>query len=217
MRDLVKRKTGESGFTLLELLIAIAIFSIIVSFVYASLNTVLNSKQRNDEYLAWLAKLQLGLNLMERDIEQSVNRPIRNEFGDTQGAMISGSISGLLLELTRGGHANPMLLPRSDLQRVGYQLDEEKLYRLTWPALDRAQETEPRRQLLFDGVKDVDLTFFDQGMERRDQWPPSTNLGNDQPVAALPKGIEVNLELDKWGKLRRLFHVSEAIPMGEKE
>jgi len=211
--DPMRRKQGESGFTLLELLIAITIFSIIVSFVYAGLNAVLDSKQRTDKHLAWLAQLQLGMNLMQRDIEESVERPIRNEYGDSQAAMTSDGFSGLLLELTRGGYANPMKLPRSDLQRVGYQLEEEKLYRLTWPTLDRAQNSEPRRQLLFDGVKEFDLVFFDQAMERHTRWPPQATAGKDKVTTPLPKGIEATLELDKWGKLRRLFSVSEAIPV----
>jgi general secretion pathway protein J len=205
-------KGGHSGFTLLELLIAITIFAIIVSFVYAGLDVVLDTKQQTDEHLDHLAKLQLGLNLIERDIEQTVDRPIRDEFGDSQRALQSGGFTGLLFELTRGGYANPMKFARSELQRVGYQLEDETLYRITWPTLDRAQDSTPHRQKLFDGVKGIELNYFDQAMERHTQWPPQESGGQNQTSSDLPKAIEMILELDKWGKLRRLFRVSEAIP-----
>lgn len=208
----IHTKRGHSGFTLLELLIAITIFAIIVTFVYAGLDVVLDTKHQTDEHLDQLAKLQLGLNLIGRDIEQTVDRPIRNEYGDSQHALQTGGLSGLLLELTRGGFANPMKLARSELQRVGYQLEDETLYRITWPALDRAQDSTPRRQKLFGGVKGIELNYFDQAMERHTQWPPQEGSGQNQTSSALPKAVELILELDKWGKLRRLFRASEAIP-----
>ena len=202
----------QAGFTLLELLIAITIFAIIVTFVYAGLDVVLDTKNQTDEHLDHLAKLQLGLNLMERDLEETVNRPIRNEYGDSQPALQTGGFSGLILELTRGGFANPMKLPRSELQRVGYQLEDETLYRVTWPTLDRAQDSTPRRQKLFDGVKGMEIYYFDQSMERQTQWPPQQSGRQNQSDTDLPKAVEIILELDKWGKLRRLFRVSESIP-----
>ena len=115
------------------------------------------------------------------------------------------------MELTRGGFANPMKLPRSELQRVGYQLEDETLYRITWPTLDRAQDSQPHRQKLFDGVKGIELYYFDQAMERHTEWPSQKAGGKNQTSSDLPKAIELILELDKWGKLRRLFRVSEAI------
>jgi general secretion pathway protein J len=203
--------TRARGFTLLELLIAITIFAVIATFVYTGLAVVLDTKRQTDDYLERLTKLQLGLNLMQRDIEQAVDRPVRDEFGDPLPAMRSGGQSTLLLELTRGGYANPMQLPRSTLQRVGYQLEDETLYRVTWPELDRAQNTEPHRQPLFDGVKGIEIVYYDQAMKKKAEWPMQ-NTGNLQtgPAPALPKAIEIDIEMDKWGNIRRLFPVAQA-------
>ncbi len=200
------------GFTLLELLIAITIFSIIASFVYAGLDIVLDTKQQTEQHLDQLAKLQLGLHLMQLDIEQAVDRPIRDEYGDTQPAMSSGGLSDKLLQLTRGGYANPMKLTRSQLQRVEYQLEEKTLYRVSWPVLDRTQSSEPRRQKLFDGIESLSLNFFNQKMERQTSWPPE-NLGNNEETpSALPKGVEVVIETEKLGTLRRVFRAPESLP-----
>ncbi|MEJ2589951.1 MAG: type II secretion system minor pseudopilin GspJ [Candidatus Thiodiazotropha sp.] len=205
-----RQAAGIRGFTLLELLIAITIFAVIASFVYAGLKVVLDTKKQTDEYLDRLTHLQLGLNLMQRDIEQTVDRPVRDEFGDPQAALRSGGQSTLLLELTRGGYANPMKLPRSSLQRVGYQLEDETLYRVTWPALDRAQNTEPHRQRLFGGIKGIEIVYYDQAMAKKTEWP-AQKTGAQQTVTALPKAIEVDLELDKWGNVRRLFPVAQTL------
>lgn len=204
---------GARGFTLLELLIAIAIFSIIASFVYAGLDVVLDTKQQTDMYLNRLSKLQLGLNLLQRDIEQAVGRPVRDEYGESQPALRSGGYSGLLLELTRGGYANPMKLTRSNLQRVAYQLEDETLYRITWPTLDRAQNSEPRRQSLFDGIKGIEIIYYDQAMEKQTEWPAQSSGSRQEKAAAvdLPKAVEVIFELDKWGSIRRLFPVAQSM------
>lgn len=204
------------GFTLLELLIAITIFSIIATFVYAGLDIVLDTKQQTEQHLERLAKLQLGLHLMQQDIEQAVDRPIRDGFGETQPTLRGGGLSGMLLELTRGGYANPMKLTRSQLQRVAYQLEENTLYRVSWPVLDRAQDTQPRRQKLFDGIENISLTFFDQAMKRQTTWPSNTedmsnNSSADTPPG-LPKGIEVTLETETMGTLRRVFRAPESLP-----
>ncbi len=199
------------GFTLLELLIAITIFSIIASFVYAGLNIVLETKQQTEQHLQRLAKLQLGLHLMQQDIEQAVERPIRDEYGDTQPALRGGGLSDMLLELTRAGYANPMKLPRSQLQRVGYQLEDKTLYRVSWPVLDRAQDTQAHRQKLFDGIDNLSLTFFDADMKRKTSWPAEAT-GNTTETTALPKGIELVIETQAMGTLRRVFRAAESMP-----
>lgn len=199
----------NQGFTLLELLLAITIFSIIATFAYAGLDVVLDTKQQTDEHLERLSKIQLGLHLLQLDIEQAVDRPVRNEYGDTEPALRSGGQSELLLELTRSGYANPMKLARSQLQRVGYLLEEETLYRVTWPVLDRAQDTEPRRQKLFSGIESLSLNFFDQEMKRQTSWPLLS--GGENADSAMPRGIEMLVETKTMGTLRRVFRVPESL------
>lgn len=203
---------SAQGFTLLELLIAITIFAIIATFVYAGLNVVLDTKQQTEQHLERLSKLQLGLHLLQRDIEQAVNRPVRDQYGDSQSALKSGGLSELLLELTRGGYANPLKQSRSTLQRVGYQLEDDSLYRVIWPTLDRASESEPRRQRLFNEVESVEIVFYDQEMKKRNEWPYSQSGANSEPSPTLPKAVEIVIEFEKWGKIRRLFRVAQTLP-----
>jgi general secretion pathway protein J len=98
------------------------------------------------------------------------------------------------------------------LQRVGYQLEDKSLYRLSWPVLDRVPNTEPHRQKLIDGVESLNISFFDQDMQRHATWPLPPQGGSAQPPAALPKGVEVQLEIETLGSLRRVFRAPETLP-----
>ncbi len=200
------------GFTLLELLIAITIFAILATFVYAGLKVILDTEHQTSLYTQRISKLQLGLYLMQRDIAQAASRPVRDNYGDQQPAMKSGGISEILLELTRGGFSNPMQLSRSNLQRVGYSFEENTLYRLTWPTLDRPRESEPHRQKLIDEISSLELTFYDQELQKKQEWPPRKTGGDEIDPTALPASIELKMELKDWGSIRRLFRVAQTIP-----
>jgi general secretion pathway protein J len=202
------------GFTLLELLIAITIFSILATFVYAGLKVILDTEHQTSLYGKRIAKLQLGLNLMQRDIVQSVPRTVRDQYGDQQPALKSGDVSDILLELTRDGFANPMQLPRSNLQRVGYLYEENTLYRLTWPTLDRPQESEPYRQKLIDSITSLELVFYDKALQAKRQWPPKTISVDEEEEdpRALPVSIELKMELEDLGTIRRLFRTRQPVP-----
>jgi general secretion pathway protein J len=200
------------GFTLLELLIAITIFAILATFVYGGLKVILDTEHQTSLYGQRIAKLQLGLNLMQRDIEQLVARPVRDQYGDQQPALKSGGLADILLELTRGGYSNPMQMSRSNLQRVGYVYEENTLFRLTWPALDRPLESEPHRQKLIGGITSLELVFYDKALEKTREWPPSTTEAEEEDPNALPASIELKMELEDWGTIRRLFRAKQPLP-----
>jgi len=203
----------------LELLIAITIFAILAAFAYTGLKVVLDTGAQTSRRIEYLGRLQIALNLMQRDIEQAVPRGIRDEFGDPQPALLSGSGPGILFEFTRQGRPNPLHLARSDLQRVGYQLSEDPavdgetrtLYRLSWPVLDRAQGSQPRRSTLVDGIKGIEVHYLDQRMKPQSTWPKPND--SKPPGYALPKAMELIMDIEGLGKIRRLFRMAEA-PLG---
>ena len=204
-----KSKGADGGFTLLELLIAIVIFTILTTITYSGLKAILDTEQQTTAELELLSKLQLSFNLIQRDLEQAVLRPVRDEFGDSQPPLRSGDYTGLALEFTHGGYPNPIGLPRSDLQRVAYQLEDQVFYRITWPFLDRAQETEARRTALFEKVKDLTIIFYDQTMKPQETWPPTTPGTGQTPPPAMPKALELVFEFERIGRVRRLFRMME--------
>ena len=91
---------NQRGFTLLELLIAMAIFAIMAVMAYGGLKTVLATRQAVTERAAELRQLQQTLQLLNEDLLQALPRSIRDELGDPEPAFIGGR-SQLLLSLTR--------------------------------------------------------------------------------------------------------------------
>jgi len=206
-RLLLMPKTGL-GFTLLELLVALAIFAVIAVMAYSGLDTVLTARQQTDQHATQLARLQMAFIWLGRDIEQHINRPIRDQYGDRQ-ATLQGTISQM--ELTRAGWRNPAQQQRSSLQRVAYHLEEKTLWRSYWRVLDRAQDAVPIRMGLLKEVNEIQLRYLDEHLRWHEQWPPlnfSNGAPNEQANSNQTlKAIEVTLTVEKWGRLTRLFRI----------
>ena len=189
----------QCGFTLLELLVAVSIFSVVTTIAYAGLQTVLNSRDHITEQSKQLSELQLAFTILSRDLQQSVPRPVRDEFGDTMPALFSGT-SDQLLELTHNGAINLLDQDRSDLQRITYTFEDEQLKRKIWPTLDRAQAEQPQEMVLLDKVQNIEIRLLDEDREWVQEW-------SDKNIA-MPVAVEINVELEHWGVVRRLLQIS---------
>jgi general secretion pathway protein J len=191
-----------TGFTLIELLIAVAVFAILGVMAYGGLNTVLTTQSFTEQVAERLSALQMSIRFLERDIGQLVNRPIRNQFGDAEPAIVVEERP--LLRLTHAGWQNPAGQTRSELQRVAYDLNEdERLIRQTWPLLDGADVDSVLQTPLLEKVDAVNIRIMDANKEWRDVWPPPT----DEPsaVVPLPIAVEITLTAEPWGEIRRLI------------
>lgn len=194
----------EQGFTLLELLIAIAIFSLISIMAFSGLNSVLFNKEIVDQQLQRLANVQRTMLNLSRDIEQAANRPIRDELGSTQPAFSGGqNIDSTVIELSRFGWRNPAQQTRSTLQRVAYSYEDNQLIRLYWHHLDHLQSDEPVRRVLLKDVERIEVRYLDEDWSS--SWPKLGTEENTDP--GLPRAIEITLELKDWGKITRLFRL----------
>jgi general secretion pathway protein J len=209
-----------SGFTLLELLISMVIFGLIAAMAYSALNNMMIARSQTEARTQQLYKLQMALTLMERDIEQIVDRPVRDEFGsDTPLPAFVANEYGedYLLQFTRTGWMNPLNLPRSHLQRIAYSLKDEKLIRSLWYVLDRAQDSERYDIVLLDDVKNLEFRYLDDKKEWQRSWPPpsTSSFGQvqtqsqNQPAAAPapPRGIVMEIDTKSFGKIERWFHL----------
>lgn len=209
------------GLTLIELLLALGIFAILAVLAYGGLNTVLNTRESIKQESSHLAALQRGFIRLSRDFIQVSPRLVRDAFGDVQAALTTEKnvydyqrknvLTGesvkdkleVMLEFTVAGKR---LLPgqqRSRLQRIAYALQDNRLLRLNWLVLDRAQDSQPYVSEVLREVSGLRFRFLDNGGEWLDSWPP-----DQTPVEKLPLAIEVNINDKKWGALRRVFLIS---------
>ena len=199
-------RSVTGGFTLLELLVAMALLALMSVMAFAGLDSVLGGEEQNRLAADRLGRLELGFSLIGRDLEQAAEREVRDAFGDPLPAMRGGGTGTVPLEFTQAGWVNPMGQPRAHLQRVELRLEEDRLVRRAWRVLDRVADSEAAERILFGGVRGLRLRFLDGADQWQDAWPP---LGNDK-ASPLPRAVEVTVELEDWGEIPRLFLVPGA-------
>ena len=196
------------GFTLLELLVALAVFAIMATAAYSGLSNVLFTRAAVEQQNRRLAAVQLAIFRLDQDIQQATPRGVRDEYGDPQPALRGGALLDDVLILTRAGWDNPLGQSRATLQRVAYRLREGRLWRLHWDVLDRGGLVAPRETLLIDQTREFRAQFLDQNGEWRADWPPPADpAADDHPPNPnrLPRAVEITLMLEDWGAITRLF------------
>ena len=198
----------KQGFTLLELLVALSIFSMISVMAYGGLQTVITTKNSTQQASTRIAEVQLAMLRIANDLRQAVARNIRDEHGDTLAAMTSGTSSGEQLEWSRAGYRNPAHLKRSNIQRVAYKIEQDKLMRLTWPVLDRAQDSEVMKTEILSRLESVEWRFFNSDNIWVSEWPEQSNA---VVAFSLPQAVEINVVLKDFGSIQRLILLANKI------
>ncbi|HVC38234.1 MAG TPA: type II secretion system minor pseudopilin GspJ, partial [Gammaproteobacteria bacterium] len=166
-------KSRTRGFTLVELLVAVAIFAVIAVLAYGGLDSVIHQREQTAGVMNRLRVVQQAFALMARDFGQLEPRPVRDPLGNTPLAAFVSTPQNLPpVVFTRGGWSNPLADVRSTEERVAYELDDDKLVRLSWPELDNPSQALPTKQELLTGVSAFDLRFMDSSGQWQTQWPP---------------------------------------------
>ena len=215
----------DKGFTLLEVLIAVFITSMISLGVWQVMNTLMNSREGIERVSGAFRDVQKTVALLERDLLQAVKRPVKDAYGERLPALTS-RISDAKLELTRQGWRNPLGDKRSELQRVAWEYDEleERLIRRYWPVLDRAPNTRSREQELLENVESVEVQFRDTNGQWLSQWPGDSGdssgfaeaEGTEVLRMPMPRAVEVVIDHERFGTLRRVVALGEPMAMGAR-
>lgn len=211
----------QCGFTLLEVLLAMAITLLIGVMAYSGLSAAMTAADRHGEQARRLVDLQTAVSWITRDLRTSVDRPIK-AGGDSEPALWGGDAPVLdrpfagddrdnLLVLTRIGWDNPRGLRRGAIQRVRYRLDaDDNLWRDHWLVLDRLGDDEESVQSvkLLSGVSAVTLQFLDGGSANMHtaplggEWMPRWPMNRLDD--SLPLAVQVELDVDGIGPITRV-------------
>ena len=192
---------NHNGFTLLELMLAVAIFAVVSLLATGGMSNVLNFQKQSQAEMERLNRLQMFFAMLSRELDFIVIRPVREENGTKLPAISSETSDGLDgLEFTHQGQN----LPGQGvlLKRVAYYQDNNKLYKKTWPVLDRAEDTKPSAYVLLDKVERFSISYrleLEKGQMRWQSFLDKTQVDK-------LRGIKIELDTQKH-KIYRILPV----------
>lgn len=127
---------NDSGFTLVEVLVALLIFGLIAAAGVAILTFSVRAQSATDTRFDDIASLNRTAALVGGDLGQAIDRPARDETGTPRPAF-AGESDGRLA-FVRAGWTNVDDAPRASAQKVAYRLVDGTLERVAYPMLDGA-------------------------------------------------------------------------------
>jgi general secretion pathway protein J len=174
--------TRRRGFTLIELMSALLILSLLALMSLRGLGAVLDAREHvRQETEKWRA-VAAFFSRFQRDVQLSAARPVLAAAGR--------------LEFSRFAAAEGIDQP----QRVGYRLnDRREIELLLWPAFDPAPETQPARYPLLPAVAQFQLQYLGSDLAWADAWPRTER---DPP---LPQAVRLRVVLASGEELMRVF------------
>ncbi|NVZ61520.1 type II secretion system minor pseudopilin GspJ [Pseudomonas gingeri] len=176
----------QAGFTLLELVIALAIFSLLSLGCWRLYDGLVRVQDQVSLHEQALRRLQRAIVVLERDVLQVV------VSGDTASLVLREGV----LSLQRANWRNPLDQPRSERQEISYRLKDGLLWRDSRsPELATVQ-----RQALLADVRRLQWRFYDAKAGWRADWTSPTSR---------PRALEVTLSAGRFEQIRRVIPLPE--------
>jgi general secretion pathway protein J len=224
----MSRRAQPRGFTLVELLVAMAIVAVIGVMAFTGLTTFIRQRDLAEERTRRWQEIQLAIRTIVQDLSQIQPRLTRDELGESyRPSLLANPNAQFALEFSRGGWANPGGFNRGTVLRVAYNVEEHQddknakqgqgmrgarnvrnaLYRLHWPVMDRTLATVPVKTEILDRVESMEVRFLDSAGEWQTEWPPLRMSGPQRNVIR-PRAVEVVIELEDFGRISRIVETS---------
>ena len=198
-----RARRANAGFTLLEVVVAMSIFAVIGVIAFTGLGKLTRDGQVLADANNRLSNLQFAVVYFDRDWAQVSPRAIRNQYGDEEANIVIVDDS---ITFTRNGWSNLLGHRRSNLQRVQYLVDDEKLLRRYWRSLDQGIGEQPVEVVLLDNVESMEVSFMNVLGNPVRTWPVDASYNDGQPIL-----LALKLELPDRGDIIRLLEVPDGV------
>ncbi len=189
----------RAGFTLIEVMLALAIFGVISVLAYRATAALTDGEVRLSAEAQRWRTLDGLFSRFEADIRQAVPRASRTGSGIEPPwlALPADSTGNAALVFTRAGSEFTDDPGRAG-QRIGYRLRGHAVEIAYWPRIDNAASTQPAVYTLADGVTAFRVEYLGQSSIWRERWPQPNE-------AELPRAVRVHLTLDTGEEIERWF------------
>lgn len=198
-------REGQGGFTLLELLISLVIFSFIALAAYQALRVLVDSQDLTARRSTELRSLIRAVNFLETDMQQimleSFQRPSKGQglYGPSNGELLERDE----LKFIRGGWSSLLGDQQAKIMRVRWRLQDGALRR-TYRAFYESEDAQPQTQAVLDNVLSFKVRYLDSENLWRDDWTSGSEQGGE-PLQRVPKAIKVRIQHSIFGDIQRLF------------
>ena len=195
----MKRAPGAAprGFTLIEVLSALLILSLLALMSYRGLGAVIDAREHVRYETDKWRRVAAFFARFERDVQLAAPRPVRTAAGVAppwRGQAISAPDTQL--EFSRFASTEGVDTAR----RIGYRLNEKQEIELwLWPGLDIAPEARPARHAVLAGVTKFELQYLGPNLAWVDLWPTAPT---DLP---LPLAVRLRVVLASNEEIVRVF------------
>lgn len=193
---------GLRGFTLIEMLVAVAVLAALAAVSFRGLDAILSAERNVQAETRRWNDVAAVVAQMDRDLSHAAARPARDGAGAVAAAVALERPARMLgqILITRlgdgdGGEA------RADLRRIGYRLNAGTLEYLVWPTADLAPDASPSVHAILEDVVQFQLRALDADGSWVSAWPER------RPADALPRAIEAQFEFAGGERISRIFAV----------
>lgn len=194
-------RPGAAGFTLFEMLIAVAVFAVMGVVAFGGLGQMTRTGEAVADANVRLSDMQFAVVYFNRDWTQISPRKIRNQYGDEESNLV---IEDGVITFTRSGWDNLLGRKRSSLQRVQYLVVDRQLVRRYWLSLDQSVGAKPVQAVLLNEVESLEVELFDAEGKAIDTWPLDNVAQSGTPVI-----LSLRLELADIGEITRLLEIPD--------
>lgn len=198
-------RRARAGFSLIELLVAVAVFALASALAWAGLSAVADNRQRLAQAQDDFAAVQRSVDFLARDLATAVDRPVRVSGQGLRPALI-GDMQRI--SLTRKGLASELQSADSALERVSWFVDGKSLLRGRQAVLDRPDDYGFSKRSLHAAVETLSLRYLDRQGRWQERWPPGTSAGEDD--SPLPRAVEFRIRFAGQGEIRRVVELPSA-------
>jgi len=185
------------GFTLIEMLTALLVLSLLSLMSYRGLAAVLDARDHVRQETEKWQHVAAFFARFKRDVELVSPRPVRAADGSAP-AWVGGRAASSQGQLEFSRFASNESTDTA--RRIGYGLNGKQEIELRlWPGLDLAPDAQPARYPVLAGVTTFELQFLGPALAWLDAWPVSPA---DPP---LPRAVRVRIVLASGEEIVRIF------------
>lgn len=181
------------GFTLIELIVTVALLSLLTGIGYQVMQMAIQSKNSVQQQSKTLREFELGLFLLKTDLQQIQMRPIPAGELPFMGYPIANDKNGA----EDGQHLfafyhSPETLPVSDIVKTIYQFDNEQLIQT------KIIDNEEYQTVIIDNINELRIGYQATTGEQTNSWANDT----------LPAQINISFVHQRLGTLTLQYQIA---------